>query len=68
MKKPREIVQEFAEHMHTHLHFTDSVCTFFYTVGHGFNAIKNPPEETQHKTSTIAFKHIESLCWHKTYI
>jgi len=53
---------------HKHLHFTDSVHTFFYTAGHGFNAIKNPPEESQHKTSTIAFKHTENVSWHKTYI
>lgn len=59
MKKSRKIVQEFREHMHTkHLLFTDSVYAFFYTMGHGFNVIKNPPQESQHKTSTIAFEHI----------
>lgn len=54
--------------MHKHLHFTDSVHTSFYTVSHVFKAIKNPPEEPQHKTSPVVFKHIENLCWYKIYI
>lgn len=61
-------MQEFTEHMDAQTFTFHSVHTFFYTVGHVFNAIKNPPEESQHKTSPVAFKHIENLCWYKIYI
>lgn len=40
---------EFEEHMHIQTHSPDIVYTFFYTVGHGFNAIKNSLEEYKQK-------------------
>lgn len=69
IKSSRQILQERAEHMHIQTHSADSVHTFFYMVGHGFNAIKNSLEESQQKKLHQFFSHtLKNLCWHKTYI
>lgn len=48
--------------MHIQTHSPDTVYTFFYTVGHEFNAIKNSLEESKHKkTSPILFTRIEKI-------